>query len=735
MPHPTMDNQENSLKPPPKRIWFLDDYPPFAGDGHRPVGVSGYHRSSSENAIVIDNGTSAVRAGWSFDKDPRLSLDPVMARYKDRKLNRMFQFVGADVYADGTARGQAKNIYEPGTNIVNNWDVQEGVLDYIFIKLGISGRNGAIDRPIVMTEPMANLAYSRRVMSEILFELYGVPSVAYGIDSLFSYNYNNGRTGLVVSSSYTSTHLVPVIESKPVLSKASRLNWGRSQSAEHLLALMKAKYPTFPGKLNEYQMEQLVREHCYVSQNYEQEMSKYLDWTGLEDRDVVIQRPFTEAVVVEKSEEELAKVAERKRQNGLRLQAQSAKMRLDKLIRKEQDLEYYRDLQQRVAVMTKKDAKAVLEADDFDTEAQLERKIKDYEASIRKARHKDVGDIEEEAEVPVTYPLLDIPDAQLDEEGLKQKRQQRLLKANHDARARAKAEKEREKARVAEMERLDNEKRENDLEGWLQERRIARQAAIQRIKDRDRLKADLGNRKSLASQIRMKNIANLASDNPTKKRRRGNDDDTFGADDADWGIYRSIATGDGSDDDEDEDLDAGLKAIEAQLLAHDPNFTEHSTRDAQQDWTKSLLHAFQHGPWPFDKESVRDAHQLHLNVERIRVPEVVFQPSLAGLDQAGLVEIASGILTQRLAHSPHQPHVLRDIFLTGGNTLFRGFEERLRDELVAVLPAGTPLGVRRAQNPVADAWRGAARWAAGEGAKRAFVSRAEWLEKGGDYIK
>jgi actin-related protein 5 len=49
------------------------------------------------------------------------------------------------------------------------------------------------------------------------------------------------------------------------------------------------------------------------------------------------------------------------------------------------------------------------------------------------------------------------------------------MKSNHDARARAKAEKEREKARLAEEERLDQERRENDLEGWLQERRAARE--------------------------------------------------------------------------------------------------------------------------------------------------------------------------------------------------------------------------------------------------------------------
>src|SRR5436305_12957100 len=158
------------------------------------------------------------------------------------------------------------------------------------------------------------------------------------------------------------------------------------------------------------------------------------------------------------------------------------------------------------------------------------------------------------------------------------------------------------------------------------------------MKERQRLKADLGNRKSLASQIRMKSIANLASDNPTKKRRRGADEDTFGANDEDWGVYRTIVTGEQSEDEEEEDINAGLKSLEAQLLKYDPEFTEQHTLEAQTDWTKSLLHAFLRGPWPFDPESQREAYQVHLNVERIRVPEVFFQPSIAGLDQAGIAE-------------------------------------------------------------------------------------------------
>ncbi|RQM06625.1 hypothetical protein DH86_00001246, partial [Scytalidium sp. 3C] len=103
-------------------------------------------------AIVIDNGSSATRAGWSFDSNPTLSITPVMSRYRDRKLGRTFSFVGADVYADTTARGHMRNAFEAGSGIVSNWDVMEALLDYIFLKLGIDGSEGRVDVPIVMTE-------------------------------------------------------------------------------------------------------------------------------------------------------------------------------------------------------------------------------------------------------------------------------------------------------------------------------------------------------------------------------------------------------------------------------------------------------------------------------------------------------------------------------------------------------------------------------------------------------
>ena len=500
-------NVKKDPKPPP-RTWYAAE-PPFKG--YQPSLSEGYQRATKESVIVIDNGENAIeasaifpqltsrkgssltRAGWSFDKSPRICFPPDVARYRDRKFNKAVSYVGYSAYADATTRGQIKKAFEPGSSIVGNWDVMEGVLDRIFVDLGISSEGG-VDKPILMTEPLANLGYTRRskdallqfsvlrksahkgtAMTELIFECYGAPSLAYGIDSLFSFKYNQGTTGLVISSSNSSTHVIPVLNSKALMSSVSRLNWGGSQSAEYLLKLLRLKYPIFTGKLTDWQGEQMVREHCYVSQDFDQEISTFLDWAGLEERDHIIQYPYTEHVIAEKSEEELARIAERKRQGGIRLQEQAAKMRLEKLVRKEQELEYFKDLQKRLVGQTKKEIKRLLDDDEFRDEAQLEKTVRDMEKAVRKARNKDLGNDEpQEEEAAQSFPLLDVPDEELDEAGLKQKRHQRLMKSGVEARARAKLEKEQEKARRAEVERLDNERRENHLDEWLANRRTAR---------------------------------------------------------------------------------------------------------------------------------------------------------------------------------------------------------------------------------------------------------------------
>ncbi|PWW72977.1 actin-like ATPase domain-containing protein [Tuber magnatum] len=651
----------------------------------------------------------------------------MVSKYRDRKAQKTYTVVGNDVFADPNSRGQAKNPFD--SNVVSNFDQMETLLDYCFINLGVGEEGGGgVGHSVVMTEAVCIPGYNRKMMSELLFECYNTPSVIFGIDSLFSYDYNDGKTGLVLSAGHTATHLIPVLDGKGLVNLSTRLNWGGYQSADYMLKLIQLKYPGFPAKIQSWQAEALMKDHCYVSSDYKEEVANYLKPEILLEKDRIIQFPFTETIKVEKSQEELDRIAERRKESGRKLQEQAAKVRLEKLIKKEQELAFLKTLQARQETDSKRDFKRLLEQNDFRDEAALEKSIRELDKTIRRARKQDVGAEEDAANSsPPSFPLLDIPDEELSDDSKKMKRHQKLMKSNHEARLRAKAEKEAERQRQEDLEREDAAKREADLPAWLSTRHAARAAVLTKIKDRTRLRNELSDRKSLASQMRMKSIANLASDSPpSKKRRRGGggapgssgggggaiDDDNFGANDDDWSVYRNITLGTNSDEDEeDNELAKELKAIEDQLLLHDPHFDRNDTQEAKSDWRASLLHAFTHGVREHDLDDQAQGCQIHLNVERIRVPEVFFQPGMAGLDQAGVIEIAGDILLQRVADEQVRERMLRDVFLTGGAVAFEGFDERVRKEVRGIIPAGSVL-------------RGGGGW----------VTRGMWEEAGGEYI-
>lgn len=93
--------------------------------------------------------------------------------------------------------------------------------------------------------------------------------------------------------------------------------------------------------------------------------------------------------------------------------------------------------------------------------------LKKIEGSLQRARNKELGVDENEGKEAPTFPLAEVPDHMLNEEDLKEKRRQRLMKAGYDARIRAKAEKEADRLRQ-EVERLrEEEERRSDYAGWL----------------------------------------------------------------------------------------------------------------------------------------------------------------------------------------------------------------------------------------------------------------------------
>jgi actin-related protein 5 len=112
------------------------------------------------------------------------------------------------------------------------------------------------------------------------------------------------------------------------------------------------------------------------------------------------------------------------------------------------ELEEYKSIQEQKPKMKKADyLAAIVESTPFDTEAEFDSWIKKTEADIRKKQRKDLGE-EPEVEEEPSFLLVEVPDAELNEEDLKEKRRQRLMKAGWDARVKLREEKRKEKARV-----------------------------------------------------------------------------------------------------------------------------------------------------------------------------------------------------------------------------------------------------------------------------------------------
>jgi actin-related protein 5 len=212
-------------------------------------------------------------------------------------------------------------------------------------------------------------------------------------------------------------------------------------------------------------------------------------------------------------------------------------------------------------------------------------------------------------------------------------------------------------------------------------------------------------------------------------------DDGFGQKDDDWAVYREI---DGADMEEDEEDDvAYLSSVEAKLLEHDPTFTAADTYESQSGRQNALLTAFLRGgsAEPYRADDLAQSFQLHLNVERSRVPETWFQPHLAGLDSAGLGEVIGHVL--RELPEPTQARVQRGILATGGSTALPGLRVRLENTLRPILPYKSefrillsPTGDERV-----DAWKGMAAYSQTDEFRQIGVTRAEYDEYGGEWIK
>ena len=132
-----------------------------------------------------------------------------------------------------------------------------------------------------------------------------------------------------------------------------------------------------------------------------------------------------------------------------------------------------------------------------------------------------------------------------------------------------------------------------------------------------------------------------------KEEKNENQADNFGQDDDDWDVYREIQKDDGGSEEEEENQ-VTLNELEDQIAEMDPKFGV-------------LLYNSTKMPTEQD-------YQIRLSTERYRGSEILFQPSIVGLECEGIPEIFDN-LSHQIGDCEARNKMLDFVLLSGGNTL------------------------------------------------------------------
>lgn len=710
-------------------------------------------RPSSSSAapipIVLDVGSYSTRAGFASLPDPILSFPSMVGRPRAKKDQYLSPIVGNDILPQHNTRFFIKSPLEAG--VITHLDFQELLFDHAFSRLGID-TEGRVEHPVIMSEVLCNPNYCRAKTTELLFETYAVPQVCYGVDSLFSLYHNRpdaaASHALVVSSGHHATYVLPVINGRVDATNAKRFRVAGQECMDFAQRLVECRQPGLRGVIWPSRVRQILEQHCYVAENYGEELERWANVSYADTHKHVFQLPFVRPQPP--SEAEVREAAARKEAQRERMREMQRKLSATRIGKCKERLDELQRLQDACLSTPGEDLREMLAQAGFASEEALGKDVETLRAKYRQMLRRqraidnpDGADEEEEEEdegeddargsdaqardgsssssgaAEDKYPLVNVSDAALSEEQRAEKRRQRFLKSMAEGRMRARAAREEEKRRRREKEEEQQRLRESNLSEWLEGIRAQRRAILEVQEQRKRKREELSDRRSGAAKARMRLLVQQAQGSETVTKGRGKkkaDEDTFGANDDDWLVYKEInREGDEASDQEAEEV--ALEELEKLLAKHDPTYVH---PDAELTIEQKIAR-------------LELEHQIQLSVERVRIPEVVFQPSMIGIDQAGLIETINYVLPR---YPPHiQSAMVQNMFLTGGNTSFPGFLERTTSEMMAILPFRSEFRIFSAMSPVLDAWRGAAAFARREDFLTHCISRRDYDEYGSDYLK
>ena len=233
---------------------------------------SGSDTEEDNAAIVIDNGSGMVKAGFAGEDAPKAVFGSIVGRPAYRAI--MIGMGNKDIYIGEeaqTKRGILRLRYPVEHGIITNWDDMEKIWHHTFYNaLQISPD----EHHVLLTEAPLNPRTNREKMTQCMFENFQVPALYINIQAVLSLYASGRTTGVVMDSGDGVTHTVPIFEGYAMPHAMLRLNLAGKDLTHYLQRILCQRGYSFISSAEKEIVRELKEKSCYIAQDFESEYEK-----------------------------------------------------------------------------------------------------------------------------------------------------------------------------------------------------------------------------------------------------------------------------------------------------------------------------------------------------------------------------------------------------------------------------------------------------------------------------